>query len=576
MSEKMEMTSVAEYHDADANEASDATDESGSRKNKIYDCKIDPILLNSKLFYFFFFGGLGAVLPYLTIYYKQLGMDPLRLGLVGGIRPFIGFLSGPLWGAIADKYRIRKLMLMFSLCGWITMILVLGFVPPAKEGECPVAANVVGQYLNETNGSTAINVEMSRRRTRSRSTTDLARMNFRSSVEIYLHAPTLNNAGKSRDLSKGRKNIFARSADRNFSDEIVSEIEVMTNEEDRSWLYDHNSLLNLFLLLMTLTMAGEFMQSPTSALADTATLNNLGGGNMDKYGHQIVWGAIGWGTASFAVGALVNLTRHTTIKCGIELVFSDYRVAFYCFAALMIGAFIVAVRLKFKDDDNDESSKHSLASLIKLLSKIQYFSVLAVGCFVGICNGVVYGFIFWHLENLGASQLLMGTCSFVSSVSQIILFFLSHPLLTAIGNVNILYLGLLCYALKFLIYALVTNPWWVLPAEALHGLTGAAVWTSLSTYLAFIVPSESFATMQGILHGVHWGLGSGVGNMLGGVLVDEFGAVITFFVFSVINIVVLGLFFCIQKCCPSAESTVDGYNELEGLTKEEVVKKQLD
>nr|XP_006818395.1 PREDICTED: major facilitator superfamily domain-containing protein 6-like [Saccoglossus kowalevskii] len=340
-----EMSPIAN-NDAVSKETTDYT--KPKKSDKICDlrefCKINPILLTSKLFYFFFFGGIGALFPYLTIYFKQLGLGPLRIGLLSGVRPFIGFLSGPLWGAVADRYRKRKIMLMISLCGWIGMLLALGFVPPAKEGECPVAANIVEQFLNGTNATTATEnstTEVSRRSLKSRSFSDLVHVSCGN-------CQLTNHDGRSRDLYSGRSHVVLRSAKPEFSEEVVAAIDTMNDGEDRSWLYDDDSLQKLFLILMALIMIGEFMQSPASALADTATLKNLGEKNLDKYGHQRVWGAIGLGVASFTVGALLNLTRETFTKCGIELVYSDYHVAFYCFAVLMTGAFIVAATFKFK------------------------------------------------------------------------------------------------------------------------------------------------------------------------------------------------------------------------------------
>lgn len=43
---------------------------------------------------------------------------------------------------------------------------------------------------------------------------------------------------------------------------------------------------------------------------------------------------------------------------------------------------------------------------------------------------------------------------------------------------------------------------------------------------------EMLGTLQGIIHGVYWGLGSGTGSMIGGILVEELGAKNTFWVFA--------------------------------------------
>lgn len=62
-----------------------------------------------------------------------------------------------------------------------------------------------------------------------------------------------------------------------------------------------------------------------------------------------------------------------------------------------------------------------------------------------------------------------------------------------------------------------------------------------------VVPPDNLATMQGILHGVYWGLGSGCGSLIGGFLVQKFGAPMTFWIFAGASAVNLFIFVIAQK-----------------------------
>jgi MFS family permease len=76
------------------------------------------------------------------------------------------------------------------------------------------------------------------------------------------------------------------------------------------------------------------------------------------------------------------------------------------------------------------------------------------------------------------------------------------------------------------------------------GFTFAGVWAVLTLYLTKNVPHEYLGTMLGIMHGVYWGLGSGTGFMVGGVLVQHFGARFTFWLFagaSAFNVIVFSI-----------------------------------
>ncbi len=75
--------------------------------------EIDPVLLRYRIFFFLFFAGFGTTFPYLGIYFKQIGLSAASVGILAGVRPLIQFISGPFWSVLADKYRARKIILLF-------------------------------------------------------------------------------------------------------------------------------------------------------------------------------------------------------------------------------------------------------------------------------------------------------------------------------------------------------------------------------------------------------------------------------------------------------------------------------
>jgi len=71
-------------------------------------------------------------------------------------------------------------------------------------------------------------------------------------------------------------------------------------------------------------------------------------------------------------------------------------------------------------------------------------------------------------------------------------------------------------------------------------------------YTAISVPSVSLATVQGIMHGVYYGLGNGVGHLIGGLAIDAYGAPATFYATAVVVVLWSILFFLCQKVSHSA------------------------
>ncbi|KAJ7390024.1 Major facilitator super domain-containing protein 6 [Desmophyllum pertusum] len=82
--------------------------------------------------------------------------------------------------------------------------------------------------------------------------------------------------------------------------------------------------------------------------------------------------------------------------------------------------------------------------------------------------------------------------------------------------------------------------------------------------------SPGYATSaQGILQGLHHGLGRGCGAIIGGVLIHEFGTKMTFRAYGIASLVVLVLFAIAQKCLGPDERMLNGArpNQLGVTTK---------
>ena len=56
------------------------------------------------LFWFVYFGSLGIFYPYFALYLREnAGLTGTQVGLILAISPFIGMLTQPFWGHLADR-----------------------------------------------------------------------------------------------------------------------------------------------------------------------------------------------------------------------------------------------------------------------------------------------------------------------------------------------------------------------------------------------------------------------------------------------------------------------------------------
>jgi PPP family 3-phenylpropionic acid transporter len=59
----------------------------------------------------------ASVLPFMVLYYQELGFTGAQIGVITGITPLITFFIAPLWSGIADTTGRHRLIMSFALLG---------------------------------------------------------------------------------------------------------------------------------------------------------------------------------------------------------------------------------------------------------------------------------------------------------------------------------------------------------------------------------------------------------------------------------------------------------------------------
>ncbi|OXB73477.1 UNVERIFIED_CONTAM: hypothetical protein H355_013378 [Colinus virginianus] len=563
--------------------------------------KINNDLLISKVFYFFFYSAYGSLYPLLPVYYKQLGMSPSQSGLLVGIRYFIEFCSAPFWGVVADRFKKGKIVLLFSLLCWVLFNLGIGFVRPATlrcvpKGLPPARPTNASSLLTTLSQNTSVSsllMTVSTTSPKVRGKRDLLTSRpvalgatGAATPEVTFLLPTQSSdvelaLGNSTNFILQNTTAFTTSPGNVTPSTTPATTTTKPMPSDQAMLvYDQQEVEAIFLLILLVVIIGEFFSASSVTIVDTVTLQYLGK-HRDRYGLQRMWGSLGWGLAMLSVGIGIDYTH---IEVAIEgqgckaPEYKNYRIVFIVFGVLMTMALIVATQFRFhythfKQDENkrkeveisqvdrnassessdntpttsmSQSQSFSFWDLIKLLCSIQYGSVLFVAWFMGFGYGFVFTFLYWHLEDLNGTTTLFGVCSVLSHVSELTAYFFSHKLIELVGHIRVLYIGLACNTARYIYISYLENAWTVLPMEVLQGVTHAAIWAACISYLSAAVPPELRTSAQGILQGLHLGLGRGCGAMVGGVLVNYFGPAATFRGIGMACLVILLLFSLIQ------------------------------
>ena len=510
---------------------------------------VDKRLWLSKAFYASFYVAIGALFPYLPVYFKQLKLSSHQNGILIGIRPLIQFCVTPLWGACADRFCKSKAIFLVSVLGWLVSNFSLYFVPVNNDPRlCDVYhySNKGEISFKPVRNASRHQIIITRQQTRKYVLDFYPRVSPYLDITVPFIPFTFQDF---RDVcnitSQGNKGLEDSDHwkvkpfdQKQFQD---SKSGVVTSGEHVSC----NSKEFLFLLLVTII--GTIVAAPAQALADTVTLQSLGS-DTHKYGGVRLWGSLGWGVGGFSVGAAVS-TNYRKNHCGEDVI--DYGPCFYVYAAGMSMAFLFATQFQFnqarstEDSSTDTSKTASISEGLKIFRSPQFCFVIFIAFFCGSATGFIETFLFWYLHELGGGQLLFSVINGLNCAAEVCVFFITDKLICYLGHINVIYVTLFCYSVRFIYFYFVESPWVVLPAELLQGITTAAFWSSCVSYVG-LHPGAS-NTVQGILNGVYMGLGFAAGGFLGGSLVYLAGMKNSFLLYALASFCVLLTFLVVNK-----------------------------
>lgn len=82
-------------------------------------------LITAKALYFLIFAAIGALFPFLNLYYYDIGLSGTQIGLVNTLSPLVGAFSAVIWGMINDRIGRIRLLLSIATLGVIGVVLAL-------------------------------------------------------------------------------------------------------------------------------------------------------------------------------------------------------------------------------------------------------------------------------------------------------------------------------------------------------------------------------------------------------------------------------------------------------------------
>jgi predicted MFS family arabinose efflux permease len=276
-------------------------------------------------------------------------------------------------------------------------------------------------------------------------------------------------------------------------------------------------------------------------------LDRIGG----DYGKQRLYGAVGYGIGGYMAGV-------TAAAVGIAWCLNMV-VALSCISLVLLLNHIPSFQ-------RTKPKMEFLQSLAHILQQRDVLVLFVLVLVIGVIAQLIDSFLFLFLFNLsGNNSNLVGVVIAVETTSELPLFFHANRIINRLGTPCCIFMGVTAYAIRLLAYALVTNPWTILPIEALHGVTFGLVWAAFTNYVYNSAPEGTAGTMIGLLAAVQKGVGGGIGTLVGGWVYQNYGAR-TMWIIALVGVLPFALFIAIAFYFLAKSHTTSKLSDLEDLS----------
>lgn len=453
-------------------------------------CCIRKNLLVLKLYYFFAFSAKACIKPFYPVFFRHVGMSAQQTGIILGLKPLARIIGAPVSGVLADKYRKHRHVMLVMFIVSTTLQFSLVFVRPSEESS--VERNLIC-------GNSSI---------------------WNSSGNMW---PCGNT---------GNCSLF--NLDKNCANHSVLNVSVMTNSPVKG-----GNNKTTFLILIILAFVSSLFDNSNS-VADAAAVKYLT--DMDRvgdYGKQRMWGSAGWGSIAIISGFTMDQSAQRLNQ-------NEFLLAFCGFLLFSILTIITVFKLPVESLE-DKSKPNIIRNVRTLLSDCRIVTFLIVILVMGTCMATIEVFLFWFLQDLNGSHLLMGLSLCMTCVTEVPIMFYSGHLVKWFGHNGVLYLTFVCYTVRYLSYSFIPNAWYVLVIEPLHGITFGAMWAATTSYGGMISPEGLRATVMGLVSATHFGFGRLIAGFGGGAVYSKYGPRVLFRSLAVLSAVTCLVFVVSQK-----------------------------
>jgi len=281
----------------------------------------------------------------------------------------------------------------------------------------------------------------------------------------------------------------------------------------------------IFVLVAMLALASV----PVAPLLDSYGMT-LGDRFGLSYGSLRVWGSIGYMALVLILGWLMG-DRVSALLLGAHAA---------CLGLTLLSVFGLPHLA-------ERRPRPLLGGLSEIRRNGPLMVLLAVAYLMSSGSAVMNVFLGIHMEDLDGTSSLVGPAFAISAASELPIVAFGGWFLVRLGATRLIGLAIIVYAVRFIAFSAITAPEWILPVQALHGLSYGAFLMASVTLAHRLAGRGHAATAQALLTAMSFGFGSITGSLAGGALLDRIGTVGLFRGAAVLMVGTLGVLIVAER-----------------------------
>lgn len=262
-----------------------------------------------------------------------------------------------------------------------------------------------------------------------------------------------------------------------------------------------------FTLTFVFVLLLFFFMLPSIPLLDSMAIQSIEGTNQ-SYASIRMFGSLGFCIVAVLVGLLVPLVG------GVEHIDKLYWI-FWIFPIP-----ILIFGLRDVKSEGPRISVNAIGILLRNRLFLWYLLMVFILMIPHRANDVLFGL---YIHQNGAPNWLLSASWAIAALSELPGFMLANRLLRRYHELALLGIVGFLYAIRWVLYAIITNPWALFALQSLNLLTFSLFWIIAIHYTTRLVPEQLRSTGQSILSAVFLGLAGIAGGYVGGTLLDHWG-----------------------------------------------------